>query len=418
MNPRLATYVCPGCQSRLPLPLGTRPPTIHRPRNRARFFSTTQPKQKYALLTNRRLLRLSGPDASNFLHDLVPAKILGVGTRPIYTAFLTAHGRILNDAFIYPPSWTSSSEKSEPASDKTKAKEFEWWIEVDEMGLDLLVKHLKKHKLRSKFAMEKVDPNALQVLYRWPSQDDSSIPQPGKAGGPDPRPGMGFRSIIERDRVPPDLLQGEEEATLTDYTVHRMLNGLAEGQHEIISGHALPQESNIDFIGGIDFHKGCYLGQELTIRTHHTGVVRKRILPCQIYDASTSLPAEQNDPAYDPEARIAIPPPESNMSKASSRRKGRSTGKWLGGVGNIGLALCRLEMMTDIQLTADATNYDPNEEYKVQWGGGEDDGESPEVKVKPFVPAWVQQGIETSLKRKEKPAKRKDEEDEYEDEEE
>jgi folate-binding protein YgfZ len=418
MPPRLAPYICPGCQSRLPVSLAIRRPSIHLSRNIARFFSSTQRRSKYAFLTNRRLLRLSGPDASNFLHDLVPAKILGVGTRPIYTTFLTAHGRVLNDAFIYPPSWTAINESNEPTNERTKAKEFEWWIEVDEIGLDLLVKHLKKHKLRSKFAMEKIDPYNLQVLYRWPSQGESATSKGAKAGGPDPRPGMGFRSIIDRGQVPPDLLQGDEEATLTDYTIHRMLHGLAEGQHEIMSGHALPQESNIDFIGGIDFHKGCYLGQELTIRTHHTGVVRKRILPCQIYDPSTSLSGEQNEPVYDPEARIEIPPAESNMSKASSRRKGRSTGKWLGGVGNIGLALCRLEMMTDIQLTADATNYDPREEYKVQWGNGEDGGESHEVKIKPFVPAWVKQGIETSLKRKEKPPKRKEEDEEYDDEEE
>lgn len=423
MNSRVVSSICSSCQSQL---LSKSRNFPRSPRTTARFFSTSVPrKAKYAFLSNRRLLRLSGPDASNFLHDLIPAKILAAGTSPIYTAFLTAHGRILNDAFIYPPSWSGASESSDISSEKAKPKEFEWWIEVDEIGLELMVKHFKKHKLRARFAMEKMDPNSLQVLYRWPSEDNARLAQTGKAGL-DPRPGMGFRAIVEKDRVPPDLLQtGDEEVSAKDYTVHRMLNGLAEGQQEIISGSALPQESNIDIIGGIDFHKGCYLGQELTIRTHHTGVVRKRILPCQIYAPSTSLPPGQNIPVYDTSAVLEMPPSESNMSKASSRRKGRSTGKWLGGVGNIGLALCRLEMMTDVQLTADKTNFDPNEEYKVQWdnggegGEGGEGGKTHEVMIKPFVPPWVQQGIEASLRRKEKKSpKRTDEEEDDEEEEE
>ena len=226
---------------------------------------------------------------------------------------------------------------------------------------------------------------------------------------------MGHRYVIDTGRIPEALSPTDhEETTPKEYTVHRMSNGLAEGNSEIISGHALPQESNIDILGGIDFYKGCYLGQELTIRTHHTGVVRKRILPCQIYDDTTTIPPEQAGLVLHDEAHLPLPPSESNLSKASSRRKGRSTGKWLGGVGNIGLALCRLEMMTDIQLTADSTNYNPNEEYKAQWANGEGE-EMRGVKIKPFVPTWLRQGIEASLHRKEKKPPRRRDEDEDED---
>lgn len=55
--------------------------------------------------------------------------------------------------------------------------------------------------------------------------------------------------------------------------------GVAEGVNELPSGNCFPLESNGDYMHGISFHKGCYIGQELTARTHHTGVVRKRIMP-------------------------------------------------------------------------------------------------------------------------------------------
>jgi folate-binding protein YgfZ len=185
--------------------------------------------------------------------------------------------------------------------------------------------------------------------------------------------------------------------------IHRMLHGIAEGQNEIINGSALPQESNIDFFNGIDFRKGCYLGQELTIRTHHTGVVRKRILPVQLNKEYAPIPPGAMGPSFvdDPEhpramhGDLGLPPPGSNISKVSSR--GRSTGKWLGGIGNIGLALCRLEMMTDIRLTDEPTQYDPDQEFKISWNA-QTGYEAGEVKVKAFVPQWLRDSITASLK--------------------
>lgn len=275
--------------------------------------------------------------------------------------------------------------------------------------------------------MERLNPEEFGVYYRWPRDGDGaevSSPSNGALiGGKDPRPGMGLRWLGEAtSSSKPDILQrledgGAQNATMEDYTVHRMLNGIAEGQDELIATASLPQESNVDFFGGIDFHKGCYVGQELTIRTHHTGVVRKRILPCQLYEKSTPPSADQRLPEYIPDSGLPSPAPGSNISKLNARGRGRSSGKWLGGVGNIGLALCRLEMMTDIQLTADRTNYDPNEQYKVLWGAeGEGQGQQ-EVMLQPFVPLWLREGVEQNLRRKDKKPKPRQEEDDEEDDE-
>lgn len=395
-------FVCPQCRLR----------SQTQPKAQFRSFATssrsnavTSSPTSYLQLTNRTIIRLAGPDAGVFLFNLVPAKILdSTGTGPIYTAFLSAHGRILNDVFIYPPRHEANGE--------------EWFVEVDTESAGDLLKHLRKHKLRAKFQLERLDPEKKGVYYNWPSDGDNGLDgasQTRRVGGQDPRPGMGTRWLDDTTSSS-ELLRrledgGGKQATLQEYTVHRMLNGVAEGQIEMPATSSLPQESNIDFFGGIDFTKGCYLGQELTIRTHHTGVVRKRILPCQLYGEGDAPSSDQVLPKYDASANPPIPPSQSNISKLNARGRGRSSGKWLSGVGNIGLALCRLEMMTDIQLTADRTNYDPKEEYKVQW---EVEGEDRklEVMLKPFVPQWLREGVEQNLHRKEK-VKPRQEEDEY-----
>ena len=87
------------------------------------------------------------------------------------------------------------------------------------------------------------------------------------------------------------------------YHMHRIRLGIPEGPDDLIPGTSIPLESNLDYMGGsmsvlyvpaladsvpVDFKKGCYVGQELTSRTHHTGVTRKRIVPVRIYPSDES----------------------------------------------------------------------------------------------------------------------------------
>lgn len=171
-----------------------------------------------------------------------------------------------------------------------------------------------------------------------------------------------------------------EETSEDAYRIRRYLKGVPEGQDELVREAALPQESNIDFMGGIDYRKGCYVGQELTIRTHHTGVVRKRILPVMLYGNDESMPQTLE---YKPSVDLGVEgiPRETSIGRVEKR--GRSAGKFLTGVGNIGLGLCRLEIMTDIQIQGEAGGYKEGDEFKLEWGPK---GASEMVKVKAFVP--------------------------------
>lgn len=371
------------------------------------------PQAGYARLTNRGLISITGVDSATFLQGLITQNMMiandpsqNIRRTGTYTAFLNSQGRVLNDAFIYPL----------PNPDGNDL-EREWLVEVDKNEIPSLLKHLKKHKLRAKLKLRALDDGERTVWSSWKNHSEprwaaynleSETVSPFSlksniVGCVDSRaPGFGSRIVTPgaedlRSHLPEESQVAGSEVALESYLVRRMLHGVAEGQVEIIRESALPMECNMDLALGIDFRKGCYVGQELTIRTHHTGVVRKRILPVQLY---TQEPSSENSPMYDPSAEISPPPNGSNISKAGGRR-GRSAGKFLNGVGNIGLALCRLEMMTDIALTSEGTQYTPGSEFKVSWETETE--QSSEVKLQAFIPPWTRDFITSGGARKPTP---------------
>ena len=336
-----------------------------------------------------------------------------------YTAFLNSQGRVLNDAFIYP--LPGSDGDGEPG----------WLIEIDKNEVMRLMRHLKRHKLRSKLKLRALEDGERTVWSSW--NDDHPTPPKWAVhslvkptppsflttGCVDTRaPGFGSRFITPgSDDLRVYVSDGVgDEVDFDAYTVRRMLHGIAEGQDEIIREHALPLECNLDVMRGVDFRKGCYIGQELTIRTHHTGVIRKRILPVQLYsstlpNADTPKDIDGNSsgmPVYSSSSDLPLPPPGTNISRAGGRR-GRSAGKFLAGIGNIGLALCRLEMMTDITLTGEGSQYSREHEFKVSWNAAEEDEAassslpSTEVNVEAFVPPWTREYILYGGVRKNRP---------------
>lgn len=362
------------------------------------------PVLRYTHLPSRSLIEI-GPNADNarsFIHGLVTTntKSLQYTSSSYYTAFLNASGRVLDDVFIYPP-----PSNFEPGTGGLRGQDEpdQYLIEVDKERADALIKHLKKHKLRRKLSFRLLDQEEGPVYGIWADEPNldpftalKPMLEPLRSWKLDQRPNMGARCIL-RPKAEMEQLFGPPNASFEDYTIHRMMNGVAEGSAEIVPTSALPQESNLDLLGAIDFRKGCYLGQELTIRTHHTGVVRKRIVPVQLYDNASPKPATCDAPEYSSTTKFTLPPRQSAISKVSAR-KGRSTGRWLGGVGNIGLALCRLEIMANIRLTEETALYDPEAEFKVVWDEETETSQSKELKVKAFVPRWMRLGIAERLK--------------------
>ena len=333
-------------------------------------------------LSNRTLISLSGQDAPKFLQGLTTNNVDVQNQNAWYTGFLEAHGRILWDAIIYP----QLDENGQWAC----------LIEVDADTSQSFVKHLSRHKLRSKVQVR----SAGEDYSLWAVWDDNTLSQDALQSlkdhlavvAPDPRlPILGLRLIqaLRRNSNVPQTLP-TAASPLASYTLRRYLHGVAEGPSELPPSSALPQESNLDYLHGVDFRKGCYVGQELTIRTQHTGVVRKRVLPVQLYGSAAPPPSRL---AYAPEDFGVRPGADiKRVGGAAATASKRSAGRVLAAMGNVGLALCRLEVMTDVRVSAEGGSYQPGQEFCV--GGDED------KKIVAFVPAWLRERLDGEREKK------------------
>ncbi|KAK3296172.1 putative transferase CAF17, mitochondrial [Chaetomium fimeti] len=337
------------------------------------------PPAGIAELSSRKLISVSGPDAAKYLQGVITANLTPgyAGPNPtsehlrsddgFYAAFLTAQGRILHDVFIY-----------RDLRDTSNPDGHSWLVEVDAAEAERLQTHIKRYKLRAKFDVRVLEHGEARVWQAW---DDANPTEP--------------TAIPSFSSSPAD----------TAYHIRRIQHGVPEGQRELLYNQALPHESNLDAMGAIDFRKGCYVGQELTIRTEHRGVVRKRLLPCVLYpdrdDAAWAVPRGLDE--YQPVVTsvdedgwlVAVSAEAVPAGESIGRvgKTGRSAGKWLGGVGNLGFALCRLEIMTDVVLPGETggTGFVEGDEFTVSVG--EKDGKDRKGRIKAFVPDWLRSAL-------------------------
>ena len=219
---------------------------------------------KAAFLADRGVVRVFGDDARNFLNGLVTTDIgklkPGLGR---FGALLTPQGKIIVDFLI----------TEEPAAPGTDQGGF--LIDCPRALAQDLVTKLKFYKLRAKVAIENLS-DRLGVLAAW---DGSLATQPEQTFAfTDPRNDrLGFRILI-----PAELkeklagLIGAELVDAADYEAHRIDCGVPRGGLDFAYGDTFPHEANMDHLSGVDFDKGCYVGQEVVSRMQHRGTARTR----------------------------------------------------------------------------------------------------------------------------------------------
>lgn len=209
--------------------------------------------KKALWLEDRGIVRVSGEDAATFLQGVLTNDVEKLGRHEArYAALLTPQGKILFDFLVV----------RLPAGD--------FLLDCAASQAADLAKRLNFYKLRAKvvIADESADHG---VLAYWGGEPENA---PGGIVYADPRAaGLGHREILPRAKA---IAIGE--ASLGEYEALRIGVGVPKGGVDFPYGDTFPQDANLDLTHGVDFEKGCYVGQEVVSRMRHRAGVRKRVV--------------------------------------------------------------------------------------------------------------------------------------------
>jgi folate-binding protein YgfZ len=227
---------------------------------------------KAAILKDRGVVKVAGEGARAFLQGLLTVDVskLAPGTAR-FGALLTPQGKIIADFFV---------------TEAPAATGGGFFFDVPRTEAGALVAKLKLYRLRAKVEIEDVS-EALAVLAAWGGSDTSS----SGLSYPDPRlAALGLRLILAPERIEASVRAlGAELVDVAAYEAHRIALGIPRGGVDFAYGDTFPHEADMDQLGGVDFGKGCYVGQEVVSRMQHRGTARNRVVPVR-YTAAKAPP--------------------------------------------------------------------------------------------------------------------------------
>jgi folate-binding protein YgfZ len=216
---------------------------------------------KAAFLPDRGVVKVSGTDARDFLNGLITTDVALL--RPHlgrFGALLTPQGKIVVDFLI---------------TEAPSGHGGGFLIDCPRALAQALADKLGFYKLRAKVAVENLS-DSLGVLATW---DGDPAVKPDLAFADPRNTALGWRIL-----VPPELTQkvadliGADLVDSTAYDAHRIASGVPRGGLDFMYGDAFPHETNMDRLHGVDFDKGCYVGQEVVSRMQHRGTARTRTI--------------------------------------------------------------------------------------------------------------------------------------------
>ena len=186
---------------------------------------------------NRTVLKIAGGDAESFLQGLVTNDVAAAKSGLVYAALLSPQGKYLSDFFLFP-------------------LDDGFGLDVQSASADALNKRLSLYRLRADVTIEPTDNGVWQV---W---DDA-------AGWRDPRnEALGSRVYGERP-------EGLTEMDPAEWDKIRISAGVPETGIELLPDETYILEAGFERLSGVDFKKGCYVGQEVTARMKHKTELRK-----------------------------------------------------------------------------------------------------------------------------------------------
>jgi len=215
---------------------------------------------KAAFLPDRGVIKVSGDDARNFLNGLITTDVErvqpGIGR---FGALLTPQGKIIGDFLITEiPAGHGGGFLLDCPKELAKA----------------LADRLSIYKLRAKVAVENLG-DELGVLALWDGEPAMKM----DLMFADPRSErMGWRLLVPADLASKAAVAaGAMSVDEMVYEAHRIALGVPRGGSDFAYSDAFPHDANMDRLHGVDFDKGCYIGQEVVSRMQHRGTARTRI---------------------------------------------------------------------------------------------------------------------------------------------
>ena len=259
-----------------------------------------------ALLPERGVVKVSGDDGRGFLNGLLTVDITTMTPGAArYGALLTPQGKIVSDFIVYQPTPEDGGG---------------YLIDCPRALTSLLVEKFKFYKLRAKVDAADLS-DQLGIMAVWGGGPGDSEFGPSFV---DPRlAALGTRVILAPGTA--GEAAADLGATLVDaevYDAHRIGLGVPRGGLDFSYGDTFPHEADMDQLGGVDFEKGCYVGQEVVSRVEHRASARSRVVPVT-YDE------------FAPVSGLPVMAGEKTLGSLGSTAKGR------------GLALLRLDRVAD-----------------------------------------------------------------------
>jgi len=286
-------------------------------------------------LPARGLIKIEGPDARDYLQGLVSQDMTRVSdAQTVYSAFLSPQGKFLYDFFVF---------------------ELGGALVLDCEGARRsdFFKRLSMYKLRSDVQLSDIsdDYQVYGVLdgLDFAERGACKILGDGIVYA-DPRVlDMGCRAVLPQDDTSALESAGLTAGDFETYEHRRIELGLADGSRDMITDKALLLENGFEELDGVSFTKGCFMGQELTARTRYRGLVKKRLLPVKI---DGPAPAEG----------------------AIFELDGREAGEMRSHAGDVGLALVRLDKLSDgVSFICEGATLTPQVPAWVQFQDAKDD---------------------------------------------
>ena len=279
---------------------------------------------KFVVMEARGVLAIGGPERVTFLQGLISNDVARVSAeRAIYAALLTAQGKYLHDFMLVEADGTI-------------------WLDGEAARLADLRRRLSMYRLRAQVTLDERPDLAVAVawggaLFDLPPEPGAAHPLDDGIAFVDPRlAALGARVILPREQIRRVLSEaGSAEADFAEYDRLRLGLGVPDGSRDLVIDKSILLEAGFEELHGVDWQKGCYIGQELTARTKYRGLIKKRLFP----------------------VRIEGPAPEAG---AIVTLDGHEAGEMRSSRDGVGLALLRLEAVgKDMPLTAGDATIEP-----------------------------------------------------------